>query len=392
MSSSPKAVYRLTALDDFRCLAGDCPDTCCANWTVEVESSTRARWQTLPVAARERLNASVDGSPSAADGTGTLRRTAGGECVHLAADRMCEIQRQHGHDYLPGTCRHFPRLDCNAPSRRYLSASLSCPDIARRVLSAAPGRPLFVRDAQRLDTVEDRSEGTMIGGSLAELVDAVMDTDAYRLRTRIALLTETLARAAHLSGIGRLEPVQLQALCDRPRDRLQAIDARLELQPNPAPPSRRRQFWSWLLAVARQRGVQFPAGAEEIAAEPASAPDTAPELFPGHTAASRLIDARYRRAMGAYLATSLANHGFPTAPYAGNHVATYLQALLPYAATQLYLWARIRLDGTLNDEDVWRAAQHVERRFAHSTGLYELFERQPGLLRLDTYLAVFADL
>ena len=44
---SHKHTYTLTALQHFKCLAGDCPDTCCRNWDISVDAGTEQRWRSL---------------------------------------------------------------------------------------------------------------------------------------------------------------------------------------------------------------------------------------------------------------------------------------------------------------------------------------------------------
>ena len=91
--------------DTFRCIAGRCPDSCCQEWDVQVDSGSAARYRSLPGSLGDRLRAVLHDEAGETVMTIIDRR-----CPMWRADGLCEIQAQLGHDALCKTCREFPRL------------------------------------------------------------------------------------------------------------------------------------------------------------------------------------------------------------------------------------------------------------------------------------------
>lgn len=112
--------------DRFRCLAGECPDSCCHEWEVDVDADAAARYLALEAPLgdrlREVLKASTDGYSMSIQN----RR-----CPMWRRDGLCEIQAQLGHDALCETCREFPRLRHDYGDYVELGLELSCPEAAR---------------------------------------------------------------------------------------------------------------------------------------------------------------------------------------------------------------------------------------------------------------------
>ncbi len=116
--------------DSFRCLAGQCPDSCCKEWEVQVDPEATAAYAALPGPLGDRLRQ-------------VLRKEEGevyltvqeGRCPIWRQDGLCQIQAQLGHDALCKTCREFPRLTHDYGDFVELGLELSCPEAARLLLT-----------------------------------------------------------------------------------------------------------------------------------------------------------------------------------------------------------------------------------------------------------------
>lgn len=112
--------------DAFRCIAGACPQTCCAAWEIVVDPDAQDAYLRLqhPLAEKLRRVMRVD-----ADGD-TYFAQSDGRCPFLCADGLCELQRTLGAQSLCRTCRDFPRwealrlLDCLAAVSERTDAQL----------------------------------------------------------------------------------------------------------------------------------------------------------------------------------------------------------------------------------------------------------------------------
>ncbi|HCG32581.1 MAG TPA: hypothetical protein DER43_07270, partial [Clostridiales bacterium] len=133
------AMYQ-TRPDDyaaFRCLAGACPQTCCAAWEIVVDPDAQDAYLRLqhPLAAKLRRVLRVDSEGD------TYFAQTDGRCPFLCADGLCELQRTLGEQSLCRTCRDFPRWEVLLCDRVEQGLSPACPEAARRLLErSAPLR------------------------------------------------------------------------------------------------------------------------------------------------------------------------------------------------------------------------------------------------------------
>ena len=119
--------------DDFRCIASDCPDSCCKEWDVQIDDDKARFYLSLPGPLGDRLREVVKEE----DGEIVMSIT-GGRCPMWRADGLCRIQAELGEEALCKTCREFPRLTHDYGDFIERGLELSCPEAARIILSAAP--------------------------------------------------------------------------------------------------------------------------------------------------------------------------------------------------------------------------------------------------------------
>ena len=113
----------------FSCIAGDCPDSCCHEWEVQVDAAAAARYRAMegPLgdALREHLY-DEDGE--------TYLRNVDDRCPMWRTDGLCRIQAQEGHEALCTVCQQFPRLRHDYGDLLELGLELSCREAARIIL------------------------------------------------------------------------------------------------------------------------------------------------------------------------------------------------------------------------------------------------------------------
>ena len=115
--------------DRFRCLAGECPDSCCKDWQVQVDEASARRYRALTGALGEELRAALRQE----DGEAYLT-VQDGRCPMWRRDGLCRIQAELGEKALCETCRRFPRLTHDYGDFVELGLELSCPEAARWIL------------------------------------------------------------------------------------------------------------------------------------------------------------------------------------------------------------------------------------------------------------------
>lgn len=130
-------------MEEFRCIGSDCPDSCCQGWTVAIDQPTYRKYRKVTdPALRERLHRHVvrnrNGARSA-DQFARIRLDKRGACPFLTEARLCEIQSRLGAAALSHTCRTYPRTVNRVDGVPEMSATLSCPEVARLALLREAG-------------------------------------------------------------------------------------------------------------------------------------------------------------------------------------------------------------------------------------------------------------
>ena len=115
--------------DQFQCIAGACPDSCCKDWTIVVDETSAAYYRTLPGALGDRLREVLQEE----DGD-TIMAIENGRCPMWRQDGLCRIQSALGEGALCQTCHTFPRLTHDYGNFAQLQLELSCPVAAKLIL------------------------------------------------------------------------------------------------------------------------------------------------------------------------------------------------------------------------------------------------------------------
>ena len=92
-------------VNQFHCLAGDCPDTCCKDWQIILDEDALARYRAMPGPLGEQVRAAL-----VTENGETRFREEGGRCVLLRDDGLCPIQAAYGAEALCRTCYTHPRF------------------------------------------------------------------------------------------------------------------------------------------------------------------------------------------------------------------------------------------------------------------------------------------
>ena len=118
-----------TYFDTFRCIAGDCPDSCCKEWDVLVDGDKAALYRSFPGDLGDRLRQVLKEEDGEIYMTIENRR-----CPMWRDDGLCRIQAELGEGALCKTCRDFPRLTHDYGNFMEYGLELSCPEAARIIL------------------------------------------------------------------------------------------------------------------------------------------------------------------------------------------------------------------------------------------------------------------
>jgi len=117
----------------FRCLAGECPHTCCAaGWEIPVDAETARFYRTLPGELGDRLRAALGRDE---EGEVCLFPGEDGVCPFLDGAGLCEVHIRLGEERTCAICRSHPRFFYDYGPLREVGLCGSCPEAARLILN-----------------------------------------------------------------------------------------------------------------------------------------------------------------------------------------------------------------------------------------------------------------
>ena len=119
---------KLEIYDKFKCSADQCPFTCCEDWEIAIDSDTFTRWEsnhqiskTLPETVKTRKKKRKTEH--------YIKMNSQKSCPYLASNQLCSLVLDQGEDYIPLTCRTFPRVMNTTDELQELSLSCACPEV-----------------------------------------------------------------------------------------------------------------------------------------------------------------------------------------------------------------------------------------------------------------------
>lgn len=128
-------------MSNFQCLMGDCPNTCCKGWRVQVKKPEyKALKKVYSKSKKTReifrtfINRNKD--PQANDDLyaeiAMSKETK--HCSFLKSDGACQVHSDYGVKYLPSVCETFPRNFSLFKDRTELYGDFACPEVTRLCL------------------------------------------------------------------------------------------------------------------------------------------------------------------------------------------------------------------------------------------------------------------
>lgn len=114
---------------DFKCIASECEDTCCAGWEIVIDEETNDFYQKVEGKFGNKLRSKI-----VDDDGDNIFILNGNNCPFLNKNNLCEIYRELGAESLCYTCRQYPRYEEEFLDLKEMGISLSCPEAARIIL------------------------------------------------------------------------------------------------------------------------------------------------------------------------------------------------------------------------------------------------------------------
>ena len=185
--------------ENFRCLAGKCPHTCCEKWEVVIDEDSAAFYETVPGLLGEKLRSALK-----EDKDGDLCFSLnGGRCPFLNGENLCEIHKTLGEEATSITCREHPRFTEDYGPFREVTLSASCP--AANTLLLGSKAPLTFHTFETEETEEEGDEWlTYLLPLRTRLLDILTDRSRPLAARLLSFLSLALSAQACLDD-DRLE-------------------------------------------------------------------------------------------------------------------------------------------------------------------------------------------
>ena len=119
-------IVKPTFYKNYKCIAGDCPDSCCQGWEVDADSDSLEYYKTLDNSLE--IKKRIDSVLSKDEFDNTIFTLAPKKrCPFLNNENLCDMHIAIGGEHTPYTCRTFPRFIYDFGATREIGISFSCP-------------------------------------------------------------------------------------------------------------------------------------------------------------------------------------------------------------------------------------------------------------------------
>lgn len=175
--------------EQFRCVAAECEDTCCAGWQIVIDDETIEKYKNVGGAFGNRLRNSIDWEKG-------CFCQYDKRCAFLNEDNLCDLHIEAGEHMLCNTCRDYPRHMEEFEGLREGSLSLSCIEAAKIILGCKEP----VQFLKFEDDVEDEEYEDFDYLLFTKLMDArekmihVLQNRELRIELRIAAVLQLAAQ------------------------------------------------------------------------------------------------------------------------------------------------------------------------------------------------------
>ncbi len=135
----PTKILMPSYVEGFKCIGGECEDSCCIGWDIDIDKRTFRKYsRTKDSMMKQKLTKHISKSSECYNDDVDYGRIAINDsrwCPFLEEDKLCEIQRNMGEEYLSNVCYSFPRIYNVLNGSYEYSLSMACPEAVRKLLS-----------------------------------------------------------------------------------------------------------------------------------------------------------------------------------------------------------------------------------------------------------------
>ena len=131
--------------EDFSCIGGECKESCCIGWELEVDSETYEYYQDVPGPFGDRLRRELISAECEAEDAvpgeevHSIHLKVDGRCPFLNDKNLCDIVLTLGEESLCYICGNYPRYTFEYGDYIEKCLTISCEEACRLLLSRRDG-------------------------------------------------------------------------------------------------------------------------------------------------------------------------------------------------------------------------------------------------------------
>ena len=130
-------------MHDFKCLGGECEDTCCQNWDIHLDrqhyellADNFSRDKDQKIIFEKYVNCNTQDNADDRN-YAYIKLNESGFCPFLNQSGLCHVHIEFGVEPLSNICTFFPRVFSRLDNVAEMTGALSCPEVVRRCLFSA---------------------------------------------------------------------------------------------------------------------------------------------------------------------------------------------------------------------------------------------------------------
>ena len=164
--------------DEFSCVASECEDTCCAGWQIQIDDKSMEKYK-----EEHKDDGRIDWENE------VFHHCDGKRCAFLNEMNLCDMYTQWGEKSLCVTCDRYPRHIEEFENVREFTLSLSCPEVAKIILSLKEKVTFIDKEDDEIEEDEDFDELMFsLLEDVRELLYNVLQNREISIKERISLV------------------------------------------------------------------------------------------------------------------------------------------------------------------------------------------------------------
>lgn len=191
---------------DFKCIASECEDTCCANWSIVIDEETNSFYQSVKGDFGKILRSKIVKDENG-DNIFVMNNC---NCSFLNDKKMCDIYTNLGEEHLCYTCRQYPRYTEEFLDLKEQGISLSCPEAARIILRDSRKIKFDIKDVENTYEIEDDTDKEILHDffSTREILFDIIETKNIDLNTKMALALNFIKMVQDKIDLGDMDEIK----------------------------------------------------------------------------------------------------------------------------------------------------------------------------------------